>query len=61
VLIDESNKNQTRLRLTDNEGGTAISYDEFRKLQSRNNEIEKTLESLNVKPALDEVKPRGSR
>jgi hypothetical protein len=59
VLIDEYNKNQTRLRLTDNEGGTAISYDEFRKLQSRNNEIEKTLESLNVKPALDEVKPEG--
>jgi hypothetical protein len=59
VLIDEYNKNQTRLRLTDDEGGTAISYDEFRKLQSRNNEIEKTLESLNVKPALDEVKPEG--
>lgn len=59
VLIDEYNKNQTRLRLTDNEGGTAISYDEFKKLQSRNNEIEKTLESLNVKPALDEVKPEG--
>jgi hypothetical protein len=35
VLIDEYNKNQTRLRLTDDEGGTAISYDEFRKLQSR--------------------------
>jgi hypothetical protein len=44
VLIDEYNKNQDRLRLTDDEGGTAISYDEFEQLQSRNNEIEKTLE-----------------
>jgi hypothetical protein len=32
-LIDEYNANQDRLRLSDEEGGTAIGYDEFRKLQ----------------------------
>ena len=58
ALIDEYNKNKERLSLTDNEGGTLITYPEFNKLKDRNKEIENILDSLNVKSA-EEVKPEG--
>jgi hypothetical protein len=58
-LIVEYNKNNQRLSLTDEEGGTLISYDEFNKLNKRNREIENILESLNVTPVLDDIKPEG--
>jgi len=57
-LIDEYNKNMERLSLKDDEGGTLIGYQEFKKLQGRNKEIESILDSLNVKSA-PEVKPQG--
>ena len=56
-LIDEYNKNKERLSLTDEQGGTAIGYEEFQNLQNRNKEIEEALESLNVKPIKPE--PEG--
>ena len=57
-LIDEYNKNMEKLSLKDDEGGTLIGYQEFKKLQGRNKEIESILDSLNVKSA-PEVKPQG--
>ena len=57
-LIDEYNKNMEKLSLKDDEGGTLIGYQEFKKLQGRNKEIENILDSLNVKSA-PEVKPQG--
>ena len=56
-LIDEYNKNKERLSLTDEQGGTAIGYEEFQNLKNRNKEIEEALESLNVKPIKPE--PEG--
>jgi len=54
-LIDEYNANQDRLRLSDEEGGTLIGYEEFNKLQNRNREIEKALE---LKGISSEVEPK---
>ena len=63
-LIEEYNKNSERMGLVDEEGGTLISYSEFQDLSKKNKEIEKILESLNVKSAkqideIEEVKPEG--
>jgi hypothetical protein len=59
-LIDEYNANQDRLRLSDEEGGTAISYDEFRKLQERNRQIADALENKGISSKIEEeVKPEG--
>jgi len=59
-LIDEYNANQDRLRLSDEEGGTAISYDEFRKLQERNKQIADALENKGISSKVEEeVKPEG--
>ena len=63
-LIEEYNKNSERMGLVDEEGGTLISYSEFKDLSKKNEEIEKILESLNVKSAkqideIEEVKPEG--
>ena len=59
-LIDEYNANQDRLRLSDEEGGTAISYDEFRKLQDRNRQIADALENKGISSKIEEeVKPEG--
>ena len=54
-LIDEYNANQDRIRLSDEEGGTLIGYEEFNKLQNRNREIEKALE---LKGISSEVEPK---
>ena len=53
-LIDEYNANQDRLRLSDEEGGTLIGYQEFNKLQSRNREIEKALENKGISSKVEE-------
>jgi hypothetical protein len=59
-LIDEYNANQDRLRLSDEEGGTAIGYDEFRKLQDRNRQIADALENKGISSKIEEeVKPEG--
>jgi hypothetical protein len=59
-LIDEYNANQDKLRLSDEEGGTAISYDEFRKLQERNRQIADALENKGISSKIEEeVKPEG--
>ena len=59
-LIDEYNANQDRLRLSDEEGGTAIGYDEFRKLQDRNKQIADALENKGISSKIEEeVKPEG--
>ena len=59
-LIDEYNANQDRLSLTDEEGGTAIGYDEFRKLQDRNKQIADALENKGISSKIEEeVKPEG--
>ena len=59
-LIDEYNANQDKLSLTDEEGGSYVSYDEFNILQNRNKEIAKELERKGVKstPEIEEV-PEG--
>jgi len=48
-LIDEYNANQDRLLLTDDEGGTLITYPEYNKLKDRNDEIAKALEEKGIK------------
>jgi hypothetical protein len=58
LLINEYNKNNQRLSLTDEEGSTLIGYQEFEKLQNRNKEIENILDSFGIKSA-EEVKPEG--
>ena len=58
ILIEEYNKNNQRLSLTDEEGGTLIGYQEFQKLQGRNKEIESILDSFGIKSA-EEIKPEG--
>jgi len=58
ILIEEYNKNNQRLSLTDEEGGTLIGYQEFQKLQDRNKEIESILDSFGIKSA-EEIKPEG--
>ena len=58
-LIDEYNANYDRTLLTDEEGGSAISYQEFQDIRKRNEEIAKELERKGVKstPDVEEVKP----
>ena len=59
-LIDEYNANQDRMSLTDEEGGTLISYDEFNKLNRRNKEIADALENKGISSKIEEeVKPEG--
>jgi hypothetical protein len=60
-LIDEYNANYDRTLLTDNEGGSAISYQEFQDIHKRNEEIAKALEEKGIKstPDVEEVKPEG--
>jgi len=53
-LIDEYNANQDRLRLSDEEGGTAISYEEFQKIQKRNEDIAKALEEKGISSKVEE-------
>jgi hypothetical protein len=59
-LIDEYNANQDRLLLTDDEGGTLITYPEYNRLKDRNDEIAKALEEKGIKstPEVEEV-PEG--
>jgi hypothetical protein len=54
-LIDEYNANQDRLILTDEEGGTAIGYQEFKQLQKRNEEIAKALETKGISSKVEEA------
>jgi len=54
-LIDEYNANQDRLILTDEEGGTAIGYQEFKQLQKRNEEIAKALEAKGISSKIEEA------
>jgi hypothetical protein len=58
-LIQEYNSNYKLLSQTDEEGGTLIGYEQFNKLQNRNTEIEKMLDSMGVKPA-PKVEPEGT-
>ena len=59
-LIDEYNANQDKLLLTDEEGGTLITYPEFNKLKDRNDEIAKVLEQKGIKSTPEvEVQPEG--
>jgi hypothetical protein len=50
-LINEYNKNLNLLSQVDEDGGTLIGYEQFKKLQNRNTEIEKILDSINIKSA----------
>jgi hypothetical protein len=54
-LIDEYNTNQDRLRLSDEEGGTAIGYEEFQKIQKRNEDIAKALEDKGISSKVEEA------
>ena len=59
-LIDEYNANQDRLRLTDQEGGTEIGYQEFKDIQKRNEDIAKALEEKGISSTIEEeVKTEG--
>jgi hypothetical protein len=59
-LIDEYNANQDRLLLTDEEGGTLITYPEYNKLRDRNEEIAKILEEKGIRSTPEvETKPEG--
>jgi hypothetical protein len=54
-LIDEYNANQDKLRLSDEEGGTAIGYEEFQKIQKRNQDIAKALEEKGISSKVEEA------
>ena len=54
-LIDEYNANQDKLRLSDQEGGTAIGYEEFKNIQKRNEDIAKALEEKGISPKVEET------
>jgi hypothetical protein len=54
-LIDEYNANQDKLRLSDEEGGTAIGYEEFQKIQKRNEDIAKALEDKGISSKVEEA------
>jgi hypothetical protein len=54
-LIDEYNANQDRLRLSDEEGGTAIGYEEFQKIQKRNEDIAKALEEKGISSKVEKA------
>jgi len=59
-LIDEYNANQDRLLLTDDEGGTLITYPEYNRLRDRNEEIAKVLEEKGIRSTPEvETKPEG--
>jgi hypothetical protein len=61
-LIDEYNANQDRLALTDEEGGSFISYDEFNDIKTKNKLIADELETRGIKSTLEpevETKPKG--
>ena len=59
-LIDEYNANQDKLSLSDAEGGTEISYDEFNDLKKKNQDIAKALEEKGISSTIEEeVKPEG--
>ena len=59
-LIDEYNANQDRLRLSDEEGGTAINYDEFNDLKKKNEDIAKALEEKGISSKIEEeIKEEG--
>jgi hypothetical protein len=59
-LIDEYNANQDRLLLTDDEGGTLITYPEYNRLKDRNEEIAKVLEEKGIKSTPEvETQPEG--
>jgi hypothetical protein len=54
-LIDEYNANQDRLLLTDDEGGTLITYPEYNRLKDRNDEIAKALEAKGISSKVEEA------
>jgi hypothetical protein len=54
-LIDEYNANQDKLRLSDEEGGTAIGYEEFKNIQKRNEDIAKALEEKGISSKVEEA------
>jgi len=54
-LIDEYNANQDKLRLSDEEGGTAIGYEEFKNIQKRNEDIAKALEEKGISSKVEET------
>jgi len=54
-LIDEYNANQDKLRLSDQEGGTAIGYEEFKNIKKRNEDIAKALEEKGISPKVEEA------
>jgi len=59
-LIDEYNANQDRLLLTDDEGGTLITYPEYNRLKDRNEQIAKVLEEKGIRSTPEvETKPEG--
>jgi hypothetical protein len=59
-LIDEYNANQDRLLLTDDEGGTLITYPEYNRLKDRNDEIAKVLEEKGIRSTPEvETQPEG--
>ena len=59
-LIDEYNANQDRLLLTDDEGGTLITYPEYNRLKDRNEQIAKILEEKGIRSTPEvETKPEG--
>jgi hypothetical protein len=61
-LIDEYNANQDRLALTDEEGGSFISYDEFNDIKAKNKLIADELETRGIKSTPEpevETKPKG--
>jgi hypothetical protein len=57
-LIDEYNANQDRLRLSDEEGGTLIGYEEYEQLRKRNKDISKALENKGISSKV-EKKPEA--
>jgi hypothetical protein len=57
-LIDEYNANQDRLRLSDEEGGTLIGYEEYEQLRKRNKDISKALEDKGISSKV-EKKPEA--
>jgi hypothetical protein len=60
-LIDEYNANQDRLLLTDDEGGTLITYPEYNRLKDRNDEIAKVLEEKGIRSTPEvETQPEGT-
>jgi hypothetical protein len=57
-LMDEYNANQDRLRLSDQEGGTLIGYEEYEQLRKRNKDIAKALEDKGISSKV-EKKPEA--